>query len=94
MRMIIANRLIDGLVVFYTPEGGWSLDIKDGQIITDEAEETRFFDLAKADEARCVVVDPNLIEVSVAGGSPRPVAIREAIRAFGPTVRVAGGRTV
>jgi len=94
MQMIIANRLIDGLVVFYTPDGGWSLDINDGQIINDPAEETRLFGQAKADEDRCVVVDPNLIEVTVADGSPRPVAIREAIRAFGPTVRVAEGRTV
>jgi hypothetical protein len=86
MRMIIANRLTDGLVVFLTAAGGWSKAIAEGVVITDEAEEARLLAAAKADETGCKVVDPNLIEVTVESGSPRPVAIREAIRAFGPTV--------
>jgi hypothetical protein len=86
MKMIIANRLTDGLVVFYTGGAGWSVGIADGVVIEDEAEAARLLAEAKADEDRCIVVDPNLIDVSIDGGSPRPVAIREAIRAFGPTV--------
>ncbi|MGD8341727.1 MAG: DUF2849 domain-containing protein [Gammaproteobacteria bacterium] len=86
MRMIIANRLTDGLVVFYTDEGGWSVDIADGAVITDEAAESEVFAAAKSDEENCVVIDPSLIEVTDESGSIRPVAIREAIRAFGPTV--------
>ena len=86
MRMIIANRLTDGLVVFYAGDGEWSVDIAAGQVITDATEEARAFAAAKADEDKCRVVDPNLIDVTLDGGSPRPVAIREAIRAFGPTV--------
>ena len=84
--MIIANRLNDGLVVFLTADGGWSVDIANGVVITGSAEEERLLAAAKADEAGCKVVDPNLIDVTVEGGSPRPVAIRESIRAFGPTV--------
>ncbi len=86
MRMIIANRLTDGLVVFYREDGGWTEDIAKGAVITDEAEEARCFDAARSDEENCIVIDPNLIEVTDASGSVRPVAIREAIRAFGPTV--------
>jgi len=84
--MIIANRLHDGLVVFYTRGGGWSVAITDGAVIDDAAEEGRLLEAAKADEDRCVVVDPNLIDVTIDNGAPRPVAIREAIRAFGPTI--------
>jgi hypothetical protein len=84
--MIIANRLNDGRVVFLTAERGWSVDIADGAVIVDEADEERLFEAAKSDATHCKVVDPNLIDVTVDGGSPRPVAIREAIRAFGPTV--------
>jgi hypothetical protein len=54
----------------------------------NEAEGQRLFATAKQHEEQCVVVDPNLIEVTVEGGHNRPVAIREAIRAFGPTVAV------
>jgi hypothetical protein len=84
--MIIANRLTDGLVVFYTGDGGWSVRIADGLVIADQSEEGRLLEAAKADEDRCLVVEPNLIDVTVDGGSPRPTAIREAIRAFGPTI--------
>lgn len=84
--MIIANRLTDGLVVFYQDAGVWCADIADGLVIEDQSEEGRHFEAAKADENRCIVIDPNLIDVAIDGGSPRPVAIREAIRAFGPTV--------
>jgi len=86
MRMIIANRLTDGLVVFLTADGGWSMDIADGTVITDESSEERWLEQAKSDELNCLIIDPNLIEVTVDDGKPRPVAIREAIRAFGPTV--------
>jgi hypothetical protein len=86
MRMIIANRLNDGLVVFYRQDGGWSEDIADGTVITDDEAERQLFEAAKSDEDRCLVIDPNLIDVTVEGRTPRPVAIREAIRAFGPTV--------
>ena len=86
MRMIIANRLTDGLVVFYTDGGAWSVDIAEGVVIGDEADEDRLFKAAKADEDHCIVIDPNLIDVAVENASPRPTAIREAIRAFGPTV--------
>lgn len=86
MRMIIANRLNDGLVVFLTADGGWSVDIGEGLVITDAADEERLLAAARADEDRCRIVEPALIDVTLEGRSPRPVAIREAIRAFGPTV--------
>jgi hypothetical protein len=84
--MIIANRLSDGLVVFLTDDGGWSVNIAEGTVIDDDVREASLLARAKADETNCLVVDPNLIDVTVDGGPPRPVAIREAIRAFGPTV--------
>ena len=86
MRMIIANRLNDGLVVFLTPDGGWSMDISDGAILTEDADAEQKLAQAKSDETGCIVVDPNLIDVTLENGLPKPVAIREAIRAFGPTI--------
>lgn len=86
MRMIIANRLNDGLVVFLRKGGGWTVDIAEGAVMDDADEANRMLDVARADEAQCKVVDPNLIDVTLQDGAPRPVAIREAIRAFGPTV--------
>jgi hypothetical protein len=85
-QVIIANRLNDGLVVFLTPEGSWSVSIDEGLVIDAEADSVERLGAAKADEARCLIVDPTLIDVAVEGGRIKPTAIREAIRAFGPTV--------
>jgi hypothetical protein len=84
-QMIIANRLVDGVVVFFDAQHGWVEGIDDGLVVDSDAE--AMLALAKADEGRCLIVDPNLIEVEVDGGRLRPTAIREAIRAFGPSVR-------
>jgi hypothetical protein len=86
-QMIIANRLRDGAVVFLAPGESWELAIAAGTVIDDQEEATRLFAVAKRHETECRVVDPTLIEVEIKDGAPRPTAIREAIRAFGPTVR-------
>ena len=56
-------------------------------MIENEADATRLMAVAKRHEGECQVIDPQLIEVEINDGKPRPTAIREAIRAFGPTVR-------
>lgn len=85
---IIANRLTDGLVVFFVAPGQWTQSTADAA--TFEAGETaaRQLELAKADETACLVIDPNLIDVEVTEAGIRPTAIREAIRAFGPSAAV------
>jgi hypothetical protein len=85
--MIIANRLHDGVVVFLAPDEAWVPAIAAGALIDTEPEAARLFGLAKRHESECQVIDPQLIDVEVEQGTPRPTAIREAIRAFGPTVR-------
>jgi hypothetical protein len=86
-QMIIANRLIDGAVVFLDPGETWTTAIGAGVVIDDEAEAQRLLGVAKQLEARCQVIDPLLIQVKVENGKVRPTEIREVIRAFGPTVR-------
>ena len=86
-QMIIANRLADGLVVFLDPRENWDPAIGSGTLIDGDAEAERLLAVAKRHELECLVIDPALIEVAVEKGKPRPTAIREAIRAFGPTVR-------
>lgn len=86
-QMIIANRLIDGAVVFLDPGDAWTTAIAAGVVIEDDAEAARLLAVAKQLEARCQVIDPLLIQVRVDDGTVRPTEIREVIRAFGPTVR-------
>jgi len=86
-QMIIANRLVDGAVVFLAPGDAWEPSIERGEVVDDDALAERRLAVAKDHEARSIVIDPQLIEVELEGGKPRPTAIREATRAFGPTVR-------
>ena len=85
--MIIANRLVDGAVVFLAPDEQWVTAIDSGTVIEDETEAQRLHGIAKQHESRCLVIDPLLIQVKVDNGRVRPTEIREVIRAFGPTVR-------
>jgi hypothetical protein len=85
--MIIANRLRDGVVVFLAPNEGWQPAIAAGALIDNEADAAKLMAVAARHVDECQVIDPQLIDVEVEGGQPRPTAIREAIRAFGPTVR-------
>jgi sulfite reductase (NADPH) hemoprotein beta-component len=84
-QMIIANRLNDGVVVFFATGERWVGDIDAGLVIEAGADDA--LEIAKRHELECRVIDPSLIEVSVEDGRLKPVAVREAIRAFGPTVR-------
>ena len=86
-QMIIANRLRDGATVFLAANHGWEQAIAAGALIDNEADATRLMAVAKQAETQCQVIDPQLIEIEIKDGKPRPTAIREAIRAFGPTVR-------
>lgn len=87
LQMIIANRLRDGAVVFLAPGESWELAIAAGAVIENAEEATRLFAVAKRHETECQVVDPTLIDVEIKDGALRPTAMREAVRAFGPTVR-------
>lgn len=82
---IIANRLTDGLVVFFIGPGRWTDAVDSAAVFESEEQAAQQLELARADETGCLVIDPNLIDVEAAGGHVRPTAIREAIRAFGPT---------
>lgn len=90
-QMVIANRLADGFVVFLGAGDAWHRRIGDGRVLQSEGDAEAALAVAKRHEAENVVVEPTLIDVTVdEAGEPRPVEIREAIRAFGPTT---GGAT-
>jgi hypothetical protein len=93
-QMIIANRLVDGAVVFLAPGESWTTAIASGVVIEDDAEAQKLLGAVKQLEARSPVIDPQVIQVRVDdAGVMRPIEIRELIRAFGPTVRTERGDT-
>ena len=85
--MITANRLADGRVVFLDAQGGWTEDFHKGAIVSDAAAKAEA--LARGAEAAGanLIVDPYPIELELRAGHLAPKALRERIRASGPTVR-------
>lgn len=86
MRVLTANRLTDGIAVWYA-DGGWAETIGNADIAHDKAAEDRLEAIGAAAYANNEVVDVNLIDVTVVDGVVEAVRLREKIRAAGPTIR-------
>ena len=85
--VVTANRLTDGVVVFQTADGGWSEDFNRAAVQPDPQATAGALARAKQDEASNIVVDPYVVAVEERNGHIAPKALREAIRAAGPTIR-------
>ncbi len=85
--VITASRLADGVVVFQTASHGWSEDFNRAAARPDSDETEAALGRARQDEARNIVVDAYAFPVEIRNGHVVPKALREAIRAAGPTVR-------
>ncbi len=85
--VITANRLTDGVVVFQAADGGWSEDFNRAAVRADPEATAGALKRAKQDEANNIVVDAYAVAVEERNGHIAPKALREAIRAAGPTNR-------
>ncbi|MBT4891215.1 MAG: DUF2849 domain-containing protein [Rhodospirillales bacterium] len=85
-QIVTANRLIDGLVVYFTSDDTWSQWIADAHISIEESKAQASLSLALASVAHSEVVDAYLIDVVTEASTIKPVRYRETIRAKGPSV--------
>jgi hypothetical protein len=89
--VITANRLIDGIVVFQADEG-WVEDFARAAVYESADQSKAALARAKEDEARDLVVEPYAVVVELRSGHYAPKALREFIRAAGPTTRLDLGK--
>lgn len=86
-KVITANDLGDGLVVFLDHDGGWTHLIAESRVVEDGPDLDGALAYAKQQHDARVVVEPYPIDVTVTGGVPIPQRLREKIRADrGPTI--------
>jgi hypothetical protein len=90
--IVTANRLIDGIVLFQDSAGGWAEDFARAAVYPDAEATKAALVLAKADEARDLIVEPYAVVVELRNGHYAPKALRELIRATGPTIRLDLGK--
>ncbi len=91
-KVMTANLLRDGDVVYLTVAGTWSLWLSEAMVVNDPSGETDLEDGAKQAERDQVVIGPYLMDVAESDAGPQPIGTREIIRAKGPTVHLHFGK--
>ncbi|MBT5413774.1 MAG: DUF2849 domain-containing protein [Rhodospirillaceae bacterium] len=85
-RIVTANGLRDGEVLYLACGGRWSRDLAEAEPAETEQAEAALMAIAER-AVRCRdVVEAYAMAVTVEDGAPRPLSQRERIRAAGPTV--------
>jgi hypothetical protein len=92
MKVLTANRLIDGEAVWYSAEQRWAETIVGAEVARDKVAEQTLDAIGKAAYANNEVLDVELIDVALVDGAIVPQRLRERIRAAGPTNRTDLGK--
>ncbi|MEH0071443.1 DUF2849 domain-containing protein [Pannonibacter sp. Pt2-lr] len=92
MKVITANRLIDGEVVFQGENGAWVELIGEARLLEGKDAVAEALALAAKSVASREIVDPYDIEIKDEDGKRVPERLREKIRAAGPTTHPALGK--
>jgi hypothetical protein len=85
-KVISANRLADGIVVYAGRDGSWFERLSQAKIFASKAEAEAGLLVAQNDAKRNLVVEPVVVEVTEDASGLRAVTLREIIRARGPTI--------
>jgi hypothetical protein len=92
VKVLTANRLTDGEVVWLGANGEW-LEHIDGALIARHAEAVSALEEAGKSAIKSnLVIDVNVIDVEERGTDLYPVRLRERIRQLGPTIRLDLGK--
>ena len=87
-KVVTANALLEGDAIWFTENGGWSRDMADAELITDEAHGDICLLEAQADQS--AVAGVYLADAKAGAHGPEPVHFRETFRTRGPSNYVHG----
>ena len=87
-KVVTANALIEGDVVYLTAEDRWTRHLAEAEILTDEADAE--YRLLQAQARTGEVVGAYLADMRPGPRGPEPAHFREAFRATGPSNRFHG----
>ena len=90
-KVVTANDLLKGDVIYQTATG-WTRDLADAEILTDEAHAD--LRLIEGSQQIADVVGVYLMDVALDGTAPQTTHFREAFRAKGPSNYVHGKQEV
>ncbi|KFI31088.1 sulfite reductase [Haematobacter massiliensis] len=82
-KVVTANALLEGDVVYLTPDDRWSRELHEAELIEDEAHAAiRLLDAAAQSG---LVVGAYLADAKAGSTGPEPIHFREVFRATGPS---------
>ena len=82
-KVVTANRLLEGDAVWLTADGRWTPDMREAELIDEEAHaELR---LLTAQSQADIVVGPYLADAKPGAEGPEPTHFRETFRTRGPS---------
>ncbi|SDJ49010.1 DUF2849 domain-containing protein [Aliiruegeria lutimaris] len=82
-KIITANALLEGDVVYFTENGSWSRNMSEAELLEDEAHAT--IRLIDAEQQGHIIVGAYLADAKSGPKGPEPVHFRESFRARGPS---------
>ncbi len=86
-KVISANLLATGRVVFLGPDGAWVRAVSDAIGFDSDAAADDALARARQDQERSVIVDPFVTTRGPENDGRPAMTLRDTIRAFGPTIR-------
>jgi hypothetical protein len=92
LKVMTANLLREGDVVYLSAEGTWSPWLREAEVAADAEGAARLEAAAAKAVADRLVVGPYLMQVAKERGWPQPLGSREKIRAKGPTTHLDFGK--
>jgi Protein of unknown function (DUF2849) len=92
LKVLTANRLSDGIAVWYARSGQWVEHVEDAWGAAAPEAVSALEEIAADTLAKAQHCDVNLIDAEETESGLRPLRLRERIRAQGPTVRLDLGK--
>ncbi|MHC5307586.1 DUF2849 domain-containing protein [Bartonella sp. LJL80] len=86
IKVLTANRLIDGTCVWFAGEKQWLEDFQKAYFASDQEDIVLLESAALEALNNNIVVDANLIDLADIDGKQVPTRLRERIRIAGPTI--------
>ena len=82
-KVVTGNALLEGDVIYFTDQDSWTRNLKEAEVITDEA--VAQVRLLAAESQAALVVGAYLADVKVTEDGPEPTHFREDFRRTGPS---------
>jgi hypothetical protein len=86
-KIVTANMLSTGRVVFLGKDGCWVSQIDDARLFADAEAAEEGLAIGQRDAQKALVVDPFVTDRDPANALRGGMTMRDAIRAFGPTIK-------